>query len=311
MKGHAAMRTMWPLAGLVLAAAALSAGLSAAQEDLPARKPSPMTVMQIHSGHSLSDAYMHSPWPGRLILATNTKRGTRPYDTIQRSSIPGAPMRWRWDHPSEAPDARQDIDQFELLVITESVPLLVEDASFAADTLHYLDLWVDHAWTAGNGGKGAEVMLYSSWIYWRHSGTPPPYDYEAEIPFRERLDIDGTRWERMQDNANANRPEGMPPIYMIPGHRLLMRIHDDIATGAAPGLESIGDIFLDDIHLNDLGQYAITCLVYAVIYQRHPRELPDRLAVPEDRLSSEQARYFKAIAWEVATTYPRSGVPAN
>ena len=79
----------------------------------------------------------------------------------------------------------------------------------------------------------------------------------------------------------------------------------------APGLDSIGDIFADDIHPNDIGQYAITALVYAVIYQRNPREIPDRLAVPGDTLSSEQARYFKQIAWEVATGYDRSGVPAN
>jgi hypothetical protein len=283
-----------------------------AQEVLPNRQPSPMTVRQIHSGHSLSDAYFSNPWPGRLILATETRRGTRPYDTIQRSFIPGSPMRWRWDNPTAYPDARLNIDQFELLVITESVPLQIDQGYFKTDTLDALDRWVAHSWAKGNGGKGAEVMLYSTWTYWRHSGTPPDWDQgEAEIPFRERLDIDGARWERMQDNANANRPAGMPPVYMIPGHRLIMRLYDDVATGNAPGLSSIGDVFSDDIHLNDLGQYAITCLVYAVIYQRDPSELPDRLAVPDDTLSPEQARYFKKIAWEVARTYLRTGVPAD
>jgi hypothetical protein len=289
----------------------LVAGQLAAQEDLPARKPSPMTVRQIHSGHSLSDAYFHFPWPGRLILATETVRGTKPFETIQRSFIPGAPLRWRWENATEYPDARLNIDEFELLVTTEGVPLKPKKEYFVPDTLHYFDLWVQHAWAKGNAGKGAEVMLYSTWTYWRHSGEPPDYDHEADIPFRKRLEIDGARWEWMQDSGNANRPEGMPPIYMIPGHRLMMRLYDDIEAGQAPGLTSIGDVFLDDIHLNDLGQYAITCLVYAVIYQRDPSELPNRLAVPEDTLSPEQARYFKTIAWEVARSYPRSGVPAD
>lgn len=282
-----------------------------AQEPMPPRQASPMTVMQVHSGHSLTDAYMSSPWPGRLILATEQIRGTRPHDTIHNSPIPGAPLHWRWNNRNEyGVDARHDIGRFELLVTTESVPLMTSEADFKNNTLDWLDTWVAHAWKEGNGGKGAEVMLYSSWIYWRHSGPPPGYDVEAEIPFRERLDIDGARWEKMQDSANANRPEGMPLIYMIPGHRLMMRIYDDIAAGKAPhGLTSIGDIFADDIHLNDKGQYAITMLVYAVIYQRNPRELPDRLAVPEDTLSAAQARYFKTIAWEIATTYNRTGVP--
>lgn len=297
-----AVRTI--LGGMLAVVLAL---VVAAEEPLPPREPSPMTVRQIHSGHSLSDAYGAKPWPGRLTLATEATRGTRPYDTIQRSIIPGAPMFWRWDNPTTYPDARLNIDEFELLVITESVPLVIE--GFEAFTLEPLDRWVAHAWANGNGGKGAEVMLYSSWIYWQHSGTPPEYDFEADVPFRERLDRDGARWERMQDNANANRPEGMPPIYMIPGHRMIMRIYDDIAAGRAPGLTSIGDVFADDIHLNDKGQYAITCLVYAVIYQRDPRELPNRLAVPEDTLSPEQAQYFKEIAWEIARNYPRTGVP--
>lgn len=287
------------------------AGQIAAQEALPPREPSPMTVRQIHSGHSLTDAYGTHPWPGRLILATETRRGTRPYETIFSSVIPGSPMRWRWDHPTGNPDARQNIDAFELLVITEAVPLSTNDQYFTEDTLSYLDRWVANTWAKGNGGKGAEVMLYSTWIWWQHSGEPPEYDPEPDVPFRERLDRDGARWERMQDSANANRPDGMPPIYMIPGHRLMMRLYDDIAAGRAPGLTSIGEVFLDDIHLNDLGQYAITCLVYAVIYQRDPKELPNRLAIPGDTLTPEQARYFKTIAWEVARSYPRSGVAAE
>lgn len=282
-----------------------------AQERMPPREASPMTVRQIHSGHSLTDVYSANPWPGRLILATETMRGAKPYDTIFRSTIPGSPLHWRWTNPTEYPDARLNIDDFELLVITEGVPFLKKEEWFQNDTLDGLDRWVANTWENGNGGTGAELMLYSTWTFWQHSGPPPEYDPEPEIPFRERLEIDGARWERMQDNANANRPEGMPPIYMIPGHRMMMRIYDDIQAGVAPGLSTIGDIFVDDIHPNDIGQYAITALVYAVIYQRNPKELPDRLVVPGDTLSAEQARYFKTIAWEIATTYDRAGVPAN
>ena len=297
-------------AGRAFAALVLMTHLVAAQ-DLPPRKASPLTVRQIHSGHSLTDTYGAHPWPGRLILATGSLRGTRPFETIATSTIPGSPMRWRWDHATNYPDAKLNIDEFELLVITESVPLLSEEDYFRDDTLYHLDLWVDHAWTKGNGGKGAEVMLYSTWTGWKGSGPQAGDGSQRPISFREQLDLDGPRWERMQDNANANRPKGMPPIYMIPGHRLMMRLYDDIAAGKAPGLTSIGDVFDDDIHLNDLGMYAITCLVYAVIYQRDPKELPNRLAVPEDSLSPEQARYFKTIAWETARAYRRSGVPGG
>jgi len=76
---------------------------------------------------------------------------------------------------------------------------------------------------------------------------------------------------------------------------------------AGAGLVSIGDIFADNIHLNDRGQGAITCLVYPVIYQRDPAELPDRLTA-EDQRSAERAHYFKSITWDIGTSYDRTGV---
>lgn len=292
------------LVPLLTVGALLSPVSSAQAEDLPPREPSPLYVRQIHSGHSLTDAYMAHPWPGRLILATKAaSRRVDPYETIAGSTIPGSPLQWRWKNAPGygAPDARADIGDYELLVTTEAVPLGPDPESFRSRTLDMIETWVRHSWENGNEGRGAEVMLYSTWVAW-----PAPGD---ETPFRQRLEDQGARWEQMQDHANATRPAGMPPVYMIPGHRLMIRLAEDIAAGRAPGLEHIGDIFADDIHLNDLGQYAVTCLVFAVIYQRDPKDLPDRLATPEDSLSPAQAAYFKAVAWEVAKGYARAGLP--
>lgn len=295
---------------LVALSVALGLALPAmAQDLLPPREASPLTVRQIHSGHSLTDTYMTHPHPGRLVLATALRPGTRAGETIIKSTIPGAPFHWRWNHPTDFPDARKDIGRFELLVTTESVPLSPDTATFADWTLAHLDRWVAHAWAEGNGGKGAEVMLYSTWINWSYTSGVPDWDKEGGIPFRQRLEIEGERWERMQDHANANRPEGMPPIYMIPGHRLMMRLYDDIAAGKAPGLTSMGELFADDIHLNAIGNYAVTALVYSVIYQRNPREYPDYLTEEDKVMSPALARYLKATAWEVANSYDRAGMP--
>lgn len=279
-------------------------------EGLPPREASPLFIRQIHSGHSLTDTYMSHPWPGRLILATQaTPGGGNAYDRIAKSTIPGSPLHWRWTHaPGYGdPDARSDIGNFELLVTTEGSPLSPDTEELGATTLEHIEKWVRNTWEHGNGGRGAELMLYSTWVHWR-SPEEESTGAEDRLPFRRYLEVEGRKWEQMQDHANAIRPTGMPPVYMIPGHRLLMRVYDDIEAGRAPGLDHISDVFSDDIHLNDLGQYAITCLVYTVIYQLDPRELPDKLADPEDTLSQEQARYFKKIVWEVATEYDRAGM---
>lgn len=281
-----------PILALILA-------LPAASFDLPPRAASPLSLRQIHSGHSLTDSYMSHPWPGRLILPLAALPGTRPHDTVFASVIPGSSLRWRWDHATAFPDARRDIAGFDLLVTTESVPLPTDAAGLAA-TLAALDRWIAHAWAAGRGGAGAEVMLYSTWIPWQGGDLRD---------WRAALLAEGARWEQMQDHANAHRPAGMPPVYMIPGHRLMLRLADDITAGAAPGLRSMGDLFADDIHLNPTGMYAVTMLVHAVIHQHDPRGLPDRLADADAAIPPALARYLKALAWQVARSSPRSGLP--
>jgi hypothetical protein len=290
---RAAFRPLLLAMGLAISMASMAQAF-----DLPARDPSPLTVRQIHSGHSLSDAYGSQPWPGRLILATDAVLGRSSTDTIYRSIIPGSAFEWRWENS----DARPKIGDFELLVTTERVPLEENAEYFAQGTLTWFDRWVELAGTKGDGGRGAEVMLYSGWVGW-------PKGEDDATPFRARMDRQARLWEEIQDHGNANRPKGMKPIYMIPGHLLMMRIYDDIEAGRAPGLTSFSDILVDDIHVNDIGQYAVTVLVYATIYQRNPAELPDKLAIKEDTLTPEQARYFKKIAWDIVRSYPRSGVP--
>ncbi len=88
--------------------------------------PEPLRVRQIHSGHSLTDtAVFKGTWSGHLEWMINSlSPGSA---SIEKSTIPGSPMTYRWDHQPGygAPDARSQIADWELLVITESIPLSV------------------------------------------------------------------------------------------------------------------------------------------------------------------------------------------
>jgi hypothetical protein len=88
--------------------------------------PEPLHVRQIHSGHSLTDtAAFKGTWPGHLEGIINSfSPGSA---NIGKSTIPGFPMTYRWEHAPGygAADARSQIADWELLVITESIPLSV------------------------------------------------------------------------------------------------------------------------------------------------------------------------------------------
>ena len=85
---------------------------------MPPKQAYPYTIKQIHSGHSLTDPLFYPHWPGQYVNLMTQLRGTWAGNDIGKSTIPGSPMRYRWSNSSGNPDARRDINNFELLCIT-------------------------------------------------------------------------------------------------------------------------------------------------------------------------------------------------
>lgn len=276
-------------------------------QTLPPKQASPLNVKQIHSGHSLTDP-LFNPWPGQYRYLVSDILGV-PFDNFGKSTIPGSPIKYRWQNVPGfgQPDARHDIDDWELLVITEGVPLLYEGGNTQQwylegiqEQREYLSLFVNNAWNNGNQGAGAPTLLWTTWTN---------ID-DSDGPWRQMLDIQGAEWERMQDYANQNRPSGAPPVYIIPGHKMMARLYDDIQLGIVPGITNISQFFSDNIHPNELGAYAIGMIHYACIYNTSPVGLTNNLlpgnpsAIPSQAL----ATYLQTIIWEEVTSYSRTGI---
>lgn len=282
---------------------------------LPPKQAYPFTVKQIHSGHSLTDPLFYPNWPGQYVNLMAAVTGQSAWQLIDRvigkSTIPGSAMAARWTKPpgGTSPDARHGIGNWELLSITERVPLLYEGGSTQQwyitgiqEQRNALSLFVNNAWTQGNGGKGAPTLLWTTWVNIDGSNGD----------FRKMLDVQGLEWERMQDHANERRPSGAPPVYLIPGHKMMARLYDDVAKGLVPGITSINQFFSDNIHTNELGAYAIAMIHYACIYNKSPLGLPTKL-IPNATAttlipSAELAAYLQSMIWEVVTTYDRTGI---
>lgn len=262
----------------------------------------PLDLRIIQSGHSLTDPI---PDPLRAIIVAAGNRGA----VVDRSTIPGSPMDWRWNNEPGygLPHARTAIGKYDLLVLTERVAL--SGTLPWHNSLGQALIWHDHAWIKGNGGNGAETVLYATWVG-IDSGPDAenPYsDPEGFIPFRERLDLEMAGWEQIQSHVNENRVAGSPPMRMIPGPLLMAEIYDAIEAGNVPDLRDISDIFSDDIHINDIGAYYIALAHYAVIFERDPRGLPNRLGLSSSP-SRALADWMQETVWRVVSEYEGSGL---
>lgn len=277
-----------------------------AQNGLPPKDPYPIDVKQIHSGHSLTDPLFH-PWPGLYVDLITLEMGSWAGDLIGKSTVPGSSMQYRWENPPGfgAPDARHDIEDWELLSITDRVPLYYEGGNtqewylegLAAQRAHF-SLFVNNAWNNGNGGNGAPTLLWTTWTNIDNS----------DGPWRDMLDVLGTEWEYMQDYANENKPVGATHVYLIPGHKMMARLYDDIQLGVVPGITQLSQFFSDNIHVNDLGAYAVAMIHYACIYNTSPVGLPAKLNDNATKPSDELALYLQTMIWEVVTGYERTGL---
>ena len=320
MGGSAAL-----LAGMWGAAPAAAGPNAAGQEGAGAgfaRVASGPLSRVIHSGHSLTDAYIHTgPWPGTFRQLARSMGINNARDNHVTSTIPGSPMHWRWDHavndgrPGDPrADARLHIGDFDTLVITEgSPPARADDLDGMANTLEYLGRFASNAIENGNGGQGAsDIILWSNWPaidLWRddpRNGWDDLPDLGAalhEFGRSYKLMADYTGWQMRQRHAH------LPPdwrIWIIPGHLFMARVWQDAPHGRVPGITRIEDLFGDDIHPTGLASYGLACLVLTCLYQMDLRSRP-RVHVAED-VSAEQAAYFHDIAWQIATSYEPAGM---
>lgn len=251
----------------------------------------PLTQRVVQSGHSLTDNILPAL---RSMVESVGGRGA----TIDKSTIPGSPMEHRWNQTETSiqTDARYNIDRYDTLVLTERVPLSNTMRWHNSTTVALS--WFVNAWSQGNDGKGAETILYATWVEIDSGPTfENPYnDSDGHIPFRERLPREMVGWQEILDYVNTNRPENSPPMRMIPGPRLMAAIYDEIEAGRAPGLTSIKDLFSDNIHLNDVGSYYIALAHFAVIYGRDPRGLQNQVGVTPELATWMQDLVVKVLS---------------
>jgi hypothetical protein len=258
--------------------------------------PRPFTARVIQSGHSLTDTI-----PAVLERMIGAAGG--PDVRVARSTVPGSTMEYRWQKTLVAPDAKAEIGNYEVLVLTERVSL--PGPMEWHDSRGLALRWFNHAWENGHGGRGAETILYATWV----GIQGEDWDTERHIPWRERLLLEAGRWKQILDHVNAHRTAGSPPMRLIPGTQIIIEVNDKIAAGAAPGLKNVAELFTDGIHLSDTGTYLIGLAHYAVIYGRDPRGLPNAVGL-KNPPSPELAAWMQELVWGIVTSTDGTGLKA-
>lgn len=303
---------------------------NAFSQTLPPRTPSDFDVKQLHCGHSLTSP-LFGPWPGQYVELVADENGLQGWQImgsmVGKADLPGAWLTMHWNYTSSPcwpncyePNSNpsSEINNWELLIVTENFEGPA-DNSLNQSRENLLN-FVNNSWQNGNSGLGAPTMLWTNWpgidgsaYFFDGYGIAEATDGSASgwrqmLDFLDQGGLGGTNgWEAMQDYANDNRISGAPPVYMIPGNRMMARFYDDVEANIVPTITHVNQIFTDGVHTNNIGAYMITMIHYACIFGQSPVGLSNNIH-PDVTIDTNLATYIQEMVWDVVTSDPRTGI---
>lgn len=265
---------------------------------------SPRTADVFLIGHSLVSHEIPDAMRtfNKQIDATN---GAQTVGDVDYQIIIGSPLgnNWRdaasdWVQGTNS-KAALATGKYDVLIMTEAVPLdtHIEWSDPAGNALKFLKL-------AHSANPGVQAYIYETW----HGFGFFNNNLQA---WRKGLDSYLPKWEGIVDGINAGRPAGSKEALLIPGGQAMAQLYDAIEAGRVPGITSIRQMFVDDIHPNINGFYFIALLHDAVVYGGNPQGYSniikgtygDYAAVPP-----ALAKALADLAWNVVKSYDRDGV---
>jgi hypothetical protein len=239
--------------------------------------------------------------------------GPRMFEQLLQASVPGsevsaqiingAPLRYNWENADEAKgdNSREVLAQggVDTVILTEAIPLAEQikwnDSAGFAGKFHALAVEAD---------PQAQVFLQETWP----SGAPAS-EWRAEIAAQTGA------WQGIVDAVNDARPDETAPMRLLPAGQAMLSLHEAIEAGEVTGLDGLGPLFDDDIHLSDLGHYFVALVQYALVTGQSPEGLPHRLTNPwgkaYDAPSADLAAELQAVAARVAAVSAAGKVQAR
>ena len=114
-------------------------------------------------------------------------------------------------------------------------------------------------------------------------------------------------------HAETNKTSSAPPIRVIPGNALMMRLYDDAEAGLIPGLNNANEFlsnrngwWKDGVHAGPFTALALAYLHVAVIHGVDPMDMPHTgLSLPMEP-GDALAAYLKNAVRDVVMNTPRS-----
>jgi uncharacterized protein YjdB len=228
-----------------------------------------------------------------------------------RHMIPGAPLSWILDHPSDGfqkepyglyPNA---LANYTFDAVSFQPFDRREDADIPA-----IQAFIN---TAGTRKETCQYYIYQRWPRAPNNISDPAdasltaasWNSAWTATYTGLGKWDGTNESRgyYETLTNSFRTSitGIIKPLMVPVGQVFYQLNLKMAAGDIPGYSKIWNVYSDGIHMNNAGNYIASCTYYATLFQADPRGL----GVPSEygTLSAEFVTAVQETVYEVVSGY--------
>ena len=242
-------------------------------------------------GNSLTDEVKYDDW-------INLCKDGGIEALYARKMIPGAPIQWHKDHPTDGfltspyKHPEEAFKNFPWDVLT----LQPFRSGEAEPALYYTNL----LWATN---PNARVFVYAQWP---GKGVEP--DWLAA-------------WKKIREEnylpvlASLRATPKGSQSFMIPTGWAMERLHKKAQLGIVPGITSAWDLYSDGVHVSNIGSYLVGLSFYSTIFGKSPIGLPvggyqGKKGTDADYfdINPELAKVLQETVWEAVTGMSESGV---
>ncbi len=206
-------------------------------------------------------------------------------------TIPGAPLRWLKAHPG---DSFEDLKNHAWDVVTLQ--------SYNSTTEEEIQAAIDFSKAAYEGNPEVRIIMYSIW----------PNEENWDEPTLGRR-------EEWNEGVAKRIREAIPGIEVsvAPTSLIIRRLGNMADAGLIPDMKTRRDLYNDPGHMGPNGRYAISCALYAMMYQKSPVGLPSQVneasfGRPREEvrldMGAEKALAIQNLVWDTLAEYPHDGV---
>lgn len=214
--------------------------------------------------------------------------------TWGRQMIPGAPLEWLWDHrtegfcePSCPPEALPNMS-WDHLTLQVCVRHLDSDAE---NIKNYVDL-------AKQGNPEVQAYIYVIWPDQSFGDYATQWDREYVPGSWDNSERTADYFYQLLARVRKDIPD-VKPIRLVPVGFVMYELEQRMKNGSVPGYSTVHQLYADNVHLANTGEYVAGLTMFTVLSGTDPRGEP----VPEAYGSIEQALVsaIQNTVWDVVT----------